>query len=300
MKSTKMFLLLSCMFALALVADAQTWVSNVGSDSNACTEAAPCKTFQRAVSVTPLYGQVRVLNAGDYGPVVLNQSIQIDGGGLASITVSGSGASAAILVNTSGGVVQIHNLSVHGYAGATQGIHAQGYGGLDIDNVQVTGIAGNCISASSLGPVDLVIKDTTIENCSTNGISLLGEASYTTSAKIINTHVRFANGGLSASYVTAVSAFNSTFSSPGPPTASTGTVGVEVDEGSLILDNCEVSGFGDGVVAYGGNGQVSRSTFIDNWVAVLATQGGTLVTNENNSFIANNSIGTFTSKVALQ
>jgi hypothetical protein len=300
MKVTHALALVSLPLALASTAHAQTWVSNTGNDINACTMAAPCKTFGIAALNTPEYGIIHVLNAGDYGPVIINYPLEIDGGGLASITVSGSNSNPAILVNTGGGVVQIRNLAIHGLSGAKQGIHSQGYGGVDIDNVQVTGFAGDCIGTVSSGPLDLVIKDSTIENCSQNGINILGATSYPTSAKIINTHVRFANGGINASNQVAVSVFHSTFSSPGPPTVSTGTLGVTIDAGNILLDDCEVSGYGLGVSAYAGNAQVSRSSFVDNWVAVATASGGTVVSKQNNSFIGNNSIGTFTSKVALQ
>lgn len=299
MKRTTLFVLLFGTLAWSGAAQAQIWVSNAGNDSNGCTLTAPCKTFQRAVTVAPSYGIVHVLTAGDYGQVSVSKPLEIDGGGLATITIYGS-SNSAITVNPSGGVVQIRNLAIHGYAGAIQGIAAQGSGGVDIDNVQVTGISGNCISAAPTGNMDIVIKDTSVENCSQNGLYIQGMTGAATSVKLVNTHVRYANGGMVAAVGVTVSAFHSTFSSPGAPSASTGSIGVEVEGGSLVLDDCEVSGWGTGVDAYGGNAQVSRSSFIDNWVAVSASGGGTLVTNGNNSFLANNSIGTFTSKVALQ
>ena len=102
MKNTRISIMLSCAMALTTAAFSQTWVSNTGSNSNPCTMAAPCLTFQRAVNVTPAWGQVRVLNAGDYGSVTITQAIRIDGGGLVSnVTTSGS----SITVNTPAGSV---------------------------------------------------------------------------------------------------------------------------------------------------------------------------------------------------
>jgi hypothetical protein len=258
---------------------------------------APCKTFQQAVNLTPTWGQVGVLNAGDYGPITINKAIRIDGAGLASSTAT---SGTAIMVDTpAGSAVQLHNLSLHGN-GAKIGIQSQGAGALDIDNVQVTGFHSNCIQVTViLGPVDVVIKDTTVENCSSSGIYLSADASYPSSAKIINSHVRFANFGLSVSSgVMNVSVFNSTFSSPGPPSASSGT-GVSVSlENSILLDNCQVTGFGVGIFSEG-QIQVSRSSFADNWSA-LVESGGTIISNGNNSFLGNNSNGAFTSTVALK
>jgi hypothetical protein len=287
------------LFAITFSATAysQTWVSNTGNDSNPCTMTAPCKTFQQAVNLTPTWGQVGVLNAGDYGPITINKAIRIDGAGLASSTVT---SGTAIMVDTpAGSVVQLHNLSLHGN-GAKIGIQSQGAGALDIDNVQVTGFHSNCIQVTVIsGPVDVVIKDTAVENCSSSGIYLSADASYPSSAKIINSHVRFANFGLSVSSgVMNVSVFNSTFSSPGPPSASSGT-GVSVSlENSILMDNCQVTGFGVGIFSEG-QIQVSRSSFADNWSA-LVESGGTIISNGNNSFLGNNSNGAFTSTVALK
>jgi hypothetical protein len=298
MKNIRTFAQLLFAITLSATAYSQTWVSSTGNDSNPCTMTAPCKTFQQAVNLTPAWGQVGVLNAGDYGPITINKAIRIDGAGLASSTVTSGNA---IMVDTpAGSVVQLHNLSLHGN-GAKTGIQSQGAGALDIDNVQITGFHSNCIQVVViLGPVDLVIKDTTVENCSSSGIYLSADVGYPSSAKIINSHVRFANFGLSVSSgAMNVSVFNSTFSSPGPPNASSGTgIGVS-SENSVLLDNCQVTGFGVGIFSEG-QIQANRSSFVDNWTALIASEGGTIVSNGNNSFLGNNSNGAFTSTAALK
>lgn len=290
MKNTRISIMLSCAMALTTAAFSQTWVSNAGSDSNPCTLAAPCRTFQRAVNVTPAWGQVGVLNAGDYGSVTITQAIRIDGGGLVSnVTTSGS----SITVNTpAGNVVQLRNLSLHGN-GATNGIYAPttSSGPLDIDHVQVTGFGGNCITLDAGS--DVVIKDSTVENCSGSGI-LVG----TTTGKIINTHVRFANTGLSINGGN-FSAFNSTFSSPGNP--SPGTVGISVVNSNVFLDNCQIIGFYSGIYNFSSNTQVNRSSFFNNTTALANVfDDGAIFSNGNNSFFDNAVNGSFTATVALQ
>lgn len=292
MKNARTSTMLFCAMALTTAAFSQTWVSNAGSDSNLCTMAAPCKTFQRAVNVTPAWGQVGVLNAGDYGSVTITQAIRIDGGGFAAnVTTSGN----SITVNTpAGSVVQLHNLSVHGN-GATNGIYSPttSSGSLDIDNVQVTGFGGNCININSGG--DVVIKNSTVENCSGSGI-LLG----TTSGKIINTHVRFANTGLSVNGGN-YSAFNSTFSSPGNPSPSLGTVGINVVNSNVFLDDCEIIGYNSGIYNFSSTTQVNRSSFFSNTTALAnVADDGVIVSNGNNSFFDNAVMGNFTETIALQ
>lgn len=288
------------LFAITTAATAysQTWVSNTGNDSNPCTMTAPCKTFQQAINLAPAWGQVGVLNAGDYGPITIYKAIRIEGNGLASSTTT---SGTAITLNTpAGSIVQLHGLSIHGN-GAQIGIQSQGAGALDIDHVQVTGFRSNCIQvAVTLGPVDVTIKDSTIENCSQSGIYLSPAAGYPSNARIINTHVRFANYGLSVVWGGMnVSVYDSTFSSPGQPSSSSGS-GVSVGSGSnILLDNCQVSSYGVAIASEGVI-QVSRSSLINNWLGLTVSDGGAIISNGNNSFLGNNSNGSFTSTAALK
>jgi hypothetical protein len=98
-----------------------------------------------------------------------------------------------------------------------------------------------------------------------------------------------------------VSVFHSTFSSPGTPSASSNTIGVDVSGfTNVMLDDCQVSGFGTGVFAgSSGVAQVSRSSFIGNYLGVSSSGGGVL-SNGNNSFFANDNNGTFFATSALQ
>jgi hypothetical protein len=286
MKNAAILALLSCAMALTTAAYSQTWVSNTGSDSNPCTMAAPCKTFAHAVSVTPAWGQLSVLNAGDYGPVTITQSIRIDGGGLASISVTSGNA---ILVNLpAGDVVQLHNLSLHGSSSATYGIDFGGAGGLDIDNLQITGFdEGIGAFPSSTSELNLVIKDTTIENISSIGIYIRGTSTTTlASAEIVNTHVRFTNTGIEA-IDASISVLNSTIASPvaGSAPVSSGD-GIYADNTNVYLDNSQINGYGYGLAAYGaGHVQVNRSSFINNSYAVVS--GTAIVSNGSNTSFNN-------------
>jgi hypothetical protein len=287
MKNAAILALLSCAMALTTAAYSQTWVSNTGSDSNPCTMASPCKTFAHAVSVTPAWGQLSVLNAGDYGPVTITQSIRIEGNGLASISVTSGNA---ILVNLpAGDVVQLHNLSLHGSNSATYGIDFGGAGGLDIDNVQISGFNEGigAFAWSGASELNLVIKDTTIENISSVGIYIQGASTTTlASAEIVNTHVRFANTGIEA-IDASISVLNSTITSPvaGSAPVSSGD-GIYADNTNVYLDNSQINGYGYGLAAYGaGHVQVNRSSFINNSYAVIS--GTAIVSNGSNTSFNN-------------
>jgi len=66
----------------------ETWMSGTGSDSNQCTRMAPCATFKQALSQTAAGGQINVVDAGDFLPVIIDKSIRIanDTSGTAAIS----------------------------------------------------------------------------------------------------------------------------------------------------------------------------------------------------------------------
>ena len=294
-------LLLSCAVTLASSAYAQTWVSaSAGNDTNTCTRSLPCKTFARAVTETPAWGQVSVLDPGDYGSVTITQPMTIDGGNLAS-NVATSGTAITVAA-ASGAVVQLRNLSLHG-DGASVGINFTGGGQLVVENVKINGFGGWCmgVALTGSGTSDVVIKDTSIDNCSTGGISMYAYGTLT--AEITNTHVHYANQGLQSSngYITVS---GSSFSSPTTGGSGSGIATSTAGFGTppfIMVDNCEISGWEVGVeVNSGGTVQLSRSALSSNTYGVFATSGATVISNGNNSFLNNTTIGTFTRTVALQ
>ncbi len=89
-----------------------TWVSGSGSDSNTCTFASPCLTFQGALTNTSEYGIISAKDAGDFGAVSINKSVTIDGANLGSITfTSGDGIYITATAN-----VTVQNLTINGLA----------------------------------------------------------------------------------------------------------------------------------------------------------------------------------------
>jgi hypothetical protein len=145
-----------------------------------------------------------------------------------------------------------------------------------------------------------VIKDTSIDNCSTGGISMYSAGTLT--AEITNTHVHFANQGLQSAngYITVS---GSSFSSPTTGGSGSGIITGTAGSGTppvIMVDNCEISGWGTGVlVNSGGTVQLSRSTLSYNTTALFAASA-TLISNGNNSFLDNTTMGAFTRTVALQ
>jgi len=101
----------------------RTWVSGLGTDSGACTRAAPCATFQFAHNQTNPGGEINCVDAGSYGPVTINKSITIScEAGTAGIAASaGSGININAAVTD---VVTLRGLDIDGLGVGSYGILA--------------------------------------------------------------------------------------------------------------------------------------------------------------------------------
>src|SRR5260221_4255608 len=98
------------------------WVANNGNNANACSQTAPCATFQGAISKGSV-SQINCLTSGNYGGAfTITASITIDcGTGNVGNVVSSAGA--AIEVNTgSGATIVLRLLSLNGLGTGAYGI----------------------------------------------------------------------------------------------------------------------------------------------------------------------------------
>jgi hypothetical protein len=268
-----------------------TWVSSTGSDTGSCPRTAPCKTFQFAVGATSANGEVSTVDPDDYGPVTINKSITIDGGGFAKIVTTAAGSSAITVSALQTDVVRLRNLSVNG-DGASFGVLVTLVGHLDIDNLKIDSYA-DCINMNQVpttgSGTDVTIENTTIDNCSDIAISSV-DTGLSLTVEIANTHVNYAVNGLAGRGFIRMS--NSSFSG-GSATASGANTGIGNQAGGrFIIDNCQVSGFEVGVGA-NGSVQLSGDTFSHNNIALDAAVPNRIFTNGNNSFFNNGTVSDF-------
>src|SRR5437016_3814619 len=93
-------------------AQSRVFVAAQGSDSNLCTFAAPCRTFQRAHDVVAANGEIDVLDPAGYGALTITKAISIQGHGFAGIAAPSGNA---ITVNAAGAaVVNLRGLLIDG------------------------------------------------------------------------------------------------------------------------------------------------------------------------------------------
>jgi hypothetical protein len=148
----------------ATTTSAHTWVSGSGSDSNPCTFASPCATFQGALTNTTAGGMITAKDAGDFGAVTINKSVTIDGANMGSITSTGE---SLIFISTSVNVT-VQNLTINGLGSANYGIAADG-GIVIVDNCRIMNITFDGIYFNGAG--NLTVENSRIE-------SFIGEGVY--------------------------------------------------------------------------------------------------------------------------
>jgi hypothetical protein len=165
----------------------RSFVSGQGSDSNNCSIAAPCRTFQGALAQTASGGEIAVLDSAGYGPVTITQSVTITnpGGVEAGITV-GNGGTAITISPSAAATVTLRGLTLEGGGVGRNGINwtssvpaSAGNGGtLNIIDCVVKdftddGILAQPFSGSGAPPVMyLNITNTFALNNATNGIEI--------------------------------------------------------------------------------------------------------------------------------
>jgi hypothetical protein len=138
-------------------ARARVFVASFGNDSNPCTFGSPCKTFQQAVNVVDVGGEVTAIDSAGFGPINITKSVTITSppGVEAGIAAPASGKSAITIDTASSN--QIMNLI-----------------GLTLDGANVSNTVG--ISFIGLSGI-LNVRDSVIRNFGSDGINFEANAS---------------------------------------------------------------------------------------------------------------------------
>jgi hypothetical protein len=161
--------------ASAHAAGQHGWVSHGGIDSNACTTAAPCATFNRALSQIGDGEEVGCLDSGSFESVTITISVTIDCYGTLAIPHSDTGGSCgpSISINAPGKVVTLRGLDVRGLIGSceTDGILIQAATAVYIEDCIVESSAQKgIVDTRTTGLTKLVIKNTVVRNNTSAGI----------------------------------------------------------------------------------------------------------------------------------
>jgi hypothetical protein len=187
--------LLSAIIAIpAQATKPRTWVASYGNDANTalnCSRVAPCRTFQAAVGVTDIAGEVVVLDSAGYGTVMITQSVSIiaPAGVYAGITVPLM-VGAGVLVNVgAGGTVVLRGLAINS-TGGMLAIATFTAGQLIVEDCAISNIP---VGIMASGPAVVHVSGTVIRDV---GFGI--DAGYGATVSIVNSQLlNVSNKGLS-------------------------------------------------------------------------------------------------------
>jgi hypothetical protein len=86
----------------------------MGTDSGACTRAAPCRTFALALTQTAAGGEIDVLDPAGYGAVTINKSISIVNDGVGVAAIGASSGNAITITAGASDSVHLRGLTIEG------------------------------------------------------------------------------------------------------------------------------------------------------------------------------------------
>lgn len=277
-----LFVGLTCLSVSSVPAQAQatrTWVSGVGDDVNACSRAAPCKTFAGAIAQTADGGEIDCVDAGGFGTVTILKSITIDcGGTFGSILASGTNG---INVNSPGSNVVLRNLSIDG-AGTTLGLRAINIlaaNSVSIENVTMSNFSQQAIADVRPTAGTLTIIDSVARNVAGAG---LGAATGGALKLQINNFRSFNNGfGISLGASINATIANSELS-------GNTTAGIDNEGANIAATNNAISNNVTGILNQGGTTRLSNNDLFNNTTGIKNVSGNVISygNNRNNSGIS--------------
>ena len=162
---------------------ARTFVASFGLDTNPCTFASPCKTFQHAIDVVLAGGEVTAIDSAGFGPITITHAVTITSpAGIEAGIVPPTGGTAITINAGPSDAVVLRGLTVNGAGIGQNGIVFNSGGSLTIascvvqnsvfDGSHITTGNGILIQPAS-GTVDFVITDTIVTKNGTGGIQYL-------------------------------------------------------------------------------------------------------------------------------
>jgi hypothetical protein len=167
-----------------------TFVSATGDDTKPCTvEAQPCKTLQRAITVTPASGEIRLLSNLPLQAPSIAKSLTINGGGNTMV--------GKITINSASAIVTLRRLNLTRGGGAyVVGVNIINAAAVHIEECTVERFTQRGILLASGVSTELFVSDTVLRDNS-NGLVALGP----TTAKLTIDNSRFENNQFDGVFV---------------------------------------------------------------------------------------------------
>lgn len=163
----------------------RSFVSTSGDDARDCTRTAPCRTLRAALAKTAPGGTISILDAGGYGTVVVDKTINIinDGAGTASILVPQGELGVQVKDPFYQARVYLRGLTIEGGGVGSTGVFVTSARAVTVENC----VLRNLIAGIQFGPEAsnvasdkqlvfqsaLTVADTTIADNVTAGIIIV-------------------------------------------------------------------------------------------------------------------------------
>ncbi|MFH0298070.1 right-handed parallel beta-helix repeat-containing protein [Bradyrhizobium sp. 31Argb] len=279
------------------------FVAAQGSDSNPCTFALPCRSFQKAHDTVAANGEIDVLDSADYGVLNITKAVNIQGHGF-SIMAQANGWTNAIMINAGpNDKVSLHGLLIDGGGVGNNGITFRSGASLDIQECLIRNFIQTGLSFEPNAAGSLSVSDTRIA-ANSFGISV-GVNTKQATTSVFNRVVVVGNlvaglqisGGLAPTNLTVS---DSIFS-------NNGTYGVDLERGSggapdvVTLRNVVVSYHEFGIAAKVDSLiRITKSTITGNGIGLYPKSGGQIVSFGDNSLAGNTTDGVPTSTILLK
>jgi hypothetical protein len=243
----------------------RTFVSGHGSDSNACSVAAPCRTFQHAHDVVGAGGEVVALDAAGYGSITINKSATITAIGIeASITSSNTNPNGIVINAGSTDVVAVRGLTILSGTSTGDGIAVESAQTVTIQDCVIRGFPLDGIGVGPSGNADVELRGVAADNNAQNGLNITPVGSGTVTVVATDSYFSGNTRGVLVSGQNSTGkikvTLNITSSSNGngiSVVSNTGTAQpLVLVTGSKLVHN---TGFG----LFGGNGNGGAQVFVD-------------------------------------
>lgn len=147
----------------------RTFVSTSGSDVNACSLVAPCRSFGAAITATSPGGEVIALDSGGYGSFTIGKAVSVIAptGVYAGISVF-SGQDGITVSAGPNDLVVVRGLSINNQGGDI-GIRISSGGFVHVESCVINGMFSGILMLASTA-IELRVLDTIIRASTNNGI----------------------------------------------------------------------------------------------------------------------------------
>jgi len=168
------FLLGAALDAAPAYASLLSYVSSKGANTGNCASpSAPCLTLQYALGQTVAGGQIRAIDAGNFGVISITKSITITGVPGASILRGNSGDAVTISAGVNG-IVYLRGFEIDGLGVALDGIRVNSAASVTIADCVVRRVTADGIAVvPSSGSTTVIISNTLVSNNGNFGIEFV-------------------------------------------------------------------------------------------------------------------------------